>query len=1057
MRTIATLFIIVLSQLIFAQTDYRSESNQYYWKNKKPIDGYWQQDVAYQIKANINDSNDVIEGEEVLTYWNNSPDELSFVYFHLYQNAFQPGSYTDNLHRNNDFPIKYGKYEKKGLGTQILALKANNIDLKTEEDNTVLKVFLTEPLKPGSSVKFTISFKTYFDNGGTIRRRMKLFNAYGYKHYDGVHWYPRISVYDRKLGWDTDQHLGKEFYGDYGTFEVELTFPSHFIVEATGILTNEKEVLPDDLKSKLDLKNFKDKPLEQAPSVIIPADGSKKTWKYVAQNVHDFAFTADPTYRIGETSWNGIKCVAVAQEPHAAKWQNAAEYAAKIIQINSEDFGMYAYPKMVVADARDGMEYPMLTLDGGLDPDYRSLLVHEISHNWFFGMIGSNETYRAALDEGFTQFLTAWTYAKIDGPIEIKSKPKSSYIQKYLKSNSIINTRAYNAYILDAAKGDETTLNTHSDDFNGALRHGGGYSQVYYKTATMLYNLQYVLGDSLFLKAIQHYFDQWKMCHPYMEDFRSSIIQYTKVDLNWFFDQWLETSKTIDYSVKRVKKIKEGEYRIAFKRKGRMQMPIDFQVISKDSSKYNYYIPNTWFEKNTTATVLPRWIGWNKVKPFYTAVVKVPGGISDVVIDPTHRLADVNMLNNSLKFPMITSFDSRVYNSVDWTKYELFVRPDVWYNGYDGIKAGIHLNGNYLNLFHVFDLNIWLNTGLAQRDIPLEAFKNKYENLSFRFNYKTSLNKCIKNSFLSTSFKILDGLNSYSARFEKLSNSQKNKVYVQLKSMIRNRTDDVYYLLSPQEWIPKKLNNTITLGVEHDYSYKRGSGNINLWLRSSTLTNDYDYSNISLQVINKNDLGRINLNTRTFVQYGLGNNWAKESQLFAAGANPEELMDNKYTRSIGFFPTSWAGYGASINHFQAGGGLNLRGYAGYLMPELDKNGNIRYTYRGTSGAAINAELEFQELVKIKPRFLKNTFKLSTYLFGDAGVINNNLPGENLSFAALRADAGVGAALTIQHWGPLQMVKPLTIRFDVPLFLNKIPAVELDHVAFRWILGISRSF
>ena len=143
--------------------------------------------------------------------------------------------------------------------------------------------------------------------------------------------------------------------------------------------------------------------------MITPYDSTvRKVWRYHAENVHDFAFTADPTYRIGEAEWNGIKCIAMAEEPHASKWQNAAEYCAKTIEAHSTWFGMYAYPKMVVADARDGMEYPMLTLDGGSDPGYRGLFVHEIGHNWFYGMVGTNETYRAMLDEGFTQFLTGW-------------------------------------------------------------------------------------------------------------------------------------------------------------------------------------------------------------------------------------------------------------------------------------------------------------------------------------------------------------------------------------------------------------------------------------------------------------------------------------------------------------------------------------------------------------------------------------------------------------------------------------------------------------------------
>src|SRR6185436_6871831 len=352
------LITMLLNKNLFSQSfdalhppdTYRNADNPYYWKNRPPYPGYWQQDVSYTIKAKIDDAENIIDGNLELTYWNNSPDTLTFVYFHLYQNAFQPGSYLDNLTKNNDVKPRWGKYESQKLGTVIGNLMVNDggksYETKTELDNTILKVYLKDPLIPGSQVKFSIRFKTYSDTGSE-RRRMKVFNVNGFKHFDGVHWYPRICVYDKKFGWDTNQHLGREFYGDFGTYDAELTFPNHYIVEATGYLQNRNEVLPDTLRAKLDVKNFAGKPFNSPPSVIIVPDGTAKTWKYHAENVHDFAWTADPTYRIAETSWNGIQCIGLAQESHAAGWQNSGEYAAKLIKLYSEDFGMYAYPKMV--------------------------------------------------------------------------------------------------------------------------------------------------------------------------------------------------------------------------------------------------------------------------------------------------------------------------------------------------------------------------------------------------------------------------------------------------------------------------------------------------------------------------------------------------------------------------------------------------------------------------------------------------------------------------------------------------------------------------------------
>ncbi len=1070
------LFTLFISDISIAQqydplhapNTYRNSDNPYYWKNRKPFEGYWQQDVYYKIKADLDERTDVITGSEELTYWNNSPDDLQFVYFHLYQNAFTPNSYLDKLsHANNVFP-KYGPYENQGLAEKVTSVSVNGQELKTEWDNTILKVYLTAPLKSGESITFKIEFKTYFDIKSQVRRRMKAYWNYGYKHFDGVHWYPRMCVYDRKFGWETEQHLEKEFYGDYGCYDVEINIASNYVMEATGWLQNRDEVLPADLRQKLDISNFKDKQMYSKPSVITPYDSTqRKTWKYHAENVHDFAFTTDPTYRIGEAAWNGVQVIALASEPVASRWQNAADYTAKVIKTYSEDFGMYAYPKIVVADARDGMEYPMLTLDGGFDPNYRSLFSHEVGHNWFFGMVGNNETYRAFLDEGFTQFLTSWSYRKINGDVVIEGEPKSSWIKKYRRPVQVIDEEIYNRYMQEVTAGRDATLNTHSSGFSSALRHGGGYGMVYFKTAVMLYNLQYVLGDSLFLKAMQHYVSQWEIAHPYPEDFRASIISYTHADLNWFFDQWLETTKTVDYAVKGAQAgAKEGDYVITFKRKGTMQMPLDFVVMDKRDSVYKFHIPNTWFVKKTDATVLPKWFGWDKLTDEYKAYIHIPGELEDVIIDPSHRLADVYMPDNSLKKNIEYAFDSKVYNAPNWKSYEMYYRPDAWYNGYDGVKFGLHMEGRYLNRYKMFSATVWMNSGLFQSYLDTTAHVNRHDGFSFNISYRNPLSFISEKTGFYTNVKWLDGLHAYLFGIDQWDKKEKNRFYAEFKSMLRPDSSNLTYLLLPREWNVNKLNNTLTVGLNHTYNYSFGTGTINLGMRASAVMSDYDYTNLWMEVVNKNNLGKkLKFNTRTYVQYGTGSNPAPESMLFAGGANPEEMMENKFTRSMGIIPPDWAVIGKQPNNFQYGGGLNLRGYAGYLLVEQDKSGNNRFAYKGTTGASVSAELEFNQLIssvfKMKQtqgvRNIKNTLGLVTYLFGDAGVINYNTIYEDWLFTNLRADAGVGAALTIKRFGNLQTVDPLTIRVDFPLVLNSIPYLDSDYFQFRWLIGISRAF
>ncbi|MDP7567070.1 MAG: M1 family aminopeptidase, partial [Flavobacteriales bacterium] len=775
--------------------------------------------------------------------------------------------------------------------------------------------------------------------------------------------------------------------------------------------------------------------------------GERKIWKFHAENVHDFSFTADPTYRIGEAWWQDKVCYSLAQEPHASKWQNAAEYAAEIIKVFSEDFGRYTYHKMIVADARSGMEYPMMTLDGGQDPSYRGLLVHEIGHNWFFGQVGNNETYRALLDEGFTQFLTAWGLIKIDGDYLVSNTPKSKYKQKFKEETKAIDSRVFYAYINDATKYNDPVISTHSDGFNGALKHGGGYRHVYYKTASMLYNLQYVLGDELFLDAMKHYFGTWKIAHPYNEDFRNAIIQYTKVDLNWFFDQWLDTDKRIDYSVK-----KKGNM-VTFERKSRMQMPIDFRVIANDGKTYDYHIPNHWFVKETDATVLEKWHAWDLIQPTYTTEINVPSGIKEVIIDPTQRLADAYMPDNSSKCNTTFTFNDNLWKYPDWKNYELKYQPNMWYNSTDGLKIGMNLKGGYMNHHHVFDATFWMNSGINQ-DQTTENYSD-YDDLSYRFNYKTNLDNISLNSKVEVNSSHIAGLSNNSVSLTKSGISDKNKIKLTAVSYLRNVNSSDNYIVN-DSWNKGKFNNRIDIDIEHKYNYSYGKGKVNLSLKSSTLGSDYDYSSLSLTSINNNKIGRIKVNTRSYFQLGRGTDWAPESKLYLSGANPEELSTNKFTRTNGIINSDDVAFTNEIGCYQMGGGLNLRGYTGYLAPEYNENGElIKNTNYGTSGASFTAEIDVTSYL---PYSLIRT-GIGTYLFADAGIINiEEVNSKNYldAFSDLRADAGIGFTYTHRNWGPLETINPLVIRLDLPLFLNR-PPYEEEYTQMRWLIGIGKTF
>lgn len=1047
---------------------YRNRDNPDYWRNRTPHPGYWQQDVHHIIKARVDDERDLVEGRMTLHYHNNSPDTLHHVFFHLYQEAYVNGSHLKenmkamgrDMRRYRDLPY---------AGTRVERISVEGIPLRTEQDNTVLKAWLPSPLPPGGVATFESAFTTHWAMG--LRRRMKLFDAWGNKHYDGVHWYPRIAVYDRRKGWDTDQHLGHEFYGNFGTFDVELDFPYHYIVEATGWLQNRREVLPDDLRARLDLTNFKDKPWNEKPSVIIEPDATKrKVWKYHAENVHDFAFTADPTYRIGEAEWNGVLCVALVQEPHASGWQNAASYTADVIRVFSEDFGMYAYPKMVVADARDGMEYPMLTLDGGRDPGYRGLLAHEVGHNWFYGMLGNNETYRAFLDEGFTQFLTAWALERIDGDTLVTDPPRNRYMAHHLPAPLVREVEVYAGYMLDAVRNEVPPINVHSDEFGHVQGLGRGYGHVYSKTAVMLHNLQYVLGDSLFLSAMRHYVDKWRMCHPYPEDMRRSFIEHAGTDLDWFFDQWLETDKRIDYAVRRVQRVhRDSGQRIHLRRKGSMQMPIDLRVMAKDGSIHDFHIPNTWFVKETKATVLPRWIGFDDLRRDHVVEVDIPSGIKQVSIDPSGRLADAYKPNDHLYPPISVSFDHHLPKRPDRHGYEAFVRPDLWWNGYDGVKSGVHLNGSYLRHKHKVHLSTWVNTGIGQHLPPTNPAlqvdsipgntDTRFDPISVNFRYENGTEKLLRGSSVFVHARVLDGLQRYGAGWQWQLPGRRTVLRAELLYFFRRDSTDLTYLLYPGQWDLNRLNGAVDLGLRHRYGHARGTGDLNLELRSSTVGSASRYAQVRGTAVNVSDLGPIQVRTRGVGQFGTGDT-PRESALYLAGASPEDMMEDKYVRSIGFVPYDWLGYGADVNHFHHSGGLGLRGYAGYLAPEEGPEGELIFTHFGNTGLGASAEIDLDGLVNWKPGKLARILHLDVYLFGDVGTMGYRIQRngrDELRLALPRADAGAGVAVTIKRFGPLVDIKPLTIRFDMPLLLSSLPTTQTDHFAFRYVVGVGRSF
>ena len=448
--------------------------------------------------------------------------------------------------------------------------------------------------------------------------------------------------------------------------------------------------------------------------------------------------------------------------------------------------------------------------------------------------------------------------------------------------------------------------------------------------------------------------------------------------------------------------------------------------------------------------------------------VRSPKGIDNIIIDPSNRLADAYMVNNSLNKNVSVEWEDFVWSYPDWKKYELSVRPKLWYNGYDGIKTGIRFTGDYMNYHHKLDATFWVNTGFNQikeylpeiginyivgESVFTEVAKtyNNYDRFSYQLKYHTALNKINQGLSVTTQSRKLDGLDLHSLGFKQLVNKGYDEVYLELKALNRTENEQSTYLLLPEEefWVSNKWNNTITVGLKHMYTYFKGEGKIDLSLRSSTLGSDYQYAQLSLEVINKSKINKFNIKTRFFGQYATGTSMAPESKLFAAGANPEQFMENAYTRSTGFISRDWVNYSSDPNHFQMGGGLNLRAYTGYLMPEGDYENQV-FTFSGTSGVAFSTELEFDQSLPIP-----NKLNITTYAFMDAGIINTNTIEQELALGSFRMDAGLGTSFNL--FNNIDNVNPLELRVDFPWFMNRSPYAE-DYFNFkRFIIGINRCF
>jgi len=561
--------------------------------------GYWQQHVDYSMEIDMDVNSYKYTGKQTLVYTNNSPDVLNRVYYHLYFNAFQPGSEMDVRSRTIADPSakigdRISKLKPNEIGyIKVGSLEQNGISVQFETVGTVLEVDLNQAIKPGEKVTFYMEFNAQVPV--QIRRS-------GRNNKEGValsmaQWYPKMAEYDDE-GWHADPYIAREFHGVWGDFDVKLAIDANYVVGGTGYL-------------------------QGAPK----RKGDKKEYHFIAPRVHDFTWAADPDFKhdIFEMP-NGPTLHFYYKKTMSKKyldnWKKLQSDTAKLMEFFSENVGKYPYNQYSVIQGGDGgMEYAMCTLITG-ERNYGSLIgvtSHEMAHTWFQFLLASNETKHEWMDEGFTSYISTLATNSLKGNTS---------------KNPFKNT--YRRYISLANSGYEQPLTTHADRYAYNQVYG---TAAYSKGSVFLSQLGYVIGEENLKKTIKKYFDDFSFKHPKPMDVVRTAERVSGLELDWYLIDFGQTTNTIDYGIKSV----DGKV-IVLERIGLMPMPIDLTVTYDDGSQEAFYIPLQMMrgEKPTDATIASDW-AW--AMPTYNLITSK--NIKFVEIDSSEFMADVKRENNT--------------------------------------------------------------------------------------------------------------------------------------------------------------------------------------------------------------------------------------------------------------------------------------------------------------------------------------------------------------------------------------------------------------------------
>ncbi|MCC6599858.1 MAG: M1 family metallopeptidase [Crocinitomicaceae bacterium] len=646
---------------------------------------YFQQEVNYILSVRLDDVNHFLYGDESFEYINNSPDTLSFIYIHLWPNAYKNKStaLAKQMAEEGDF-VLFTDAEKKGGYIDSLNFKVNGLEAKWEPDENnidICKLIFDNPVQPGQKVTVTTPFRVKIPDGSISRL------GHIDQSYQITQWYPKPAVYDKK-GWHQMPYLTQgEFYSEFGSFDVSITLPSNYVVGATGDLQNESEKKFLDSLATLGTN----RPEHEKGDDFPLSSSAQKTLRFVQHNVHDFGWFADKRWMVlkGEVitphTKNKVTIWAMFTPENAVLWGKAPEYIHDAVHYYSLWNGDYPYRQVTAVDgtisAGGGMEYPNITVIGNTSNArmLETVIMHEVGHNWFYGMLGSNERDHAWMDEGLNSF-NEERYLETKYPETTAAEALGiniPMVEKLFKDYSQ-RTITELSYTFNARRSMDQPLSYTSSDFT-QINYGG---MVYKKSALIFQYLRSSLGDELFDRCARSYFNQWKYKHPQPEDMREVYERISGKDLSWFFDQLINTTAKVDFKLTSARLEKDAVY-VKVKNKGRVEGPFPVSLLRDGNIMWTVW--SDPLAKGKTSTVkLPFLNGADKVK-----------------IDAGRNLPEIYRTNNVSRlkgiFKRAEPVDGGFFTFLENPdKAQFFFVPLVGWNQYNRWMTGLNFHNRLI-------------------------------------------------------------------------------------------------------------------------------------------------------------------------------------------------------------------------------------------------------------------------------------------------------------------------------------------------------------------------